>query len=559
MNREPRPASPPVTQDVRWLSVAAFLVIALAALTIFMNTASYFIGPKVFQGIWEDSLMLVRYAHNLAKYHEMVWNAGGEHAYGLTSPYYFLLVVIPVSKYLTAQALAIPVMSSLICGVLFFIALAFLLFRFLPGPRLYRHLAIAAIAFSLARNSGDLAIHMTSGMDTYFGLLYFTIYIALARWFSLWPTVWSAILTGLFGGLAFGARPDVLAWTVLIPLIWVILVPERKLPVVMLSATIVVLVVQLAFTTYYFHSPLPLPFYAKSTQMYPGLTGYRGTAIHHFIIFLISYWLLFLLVALDCALNARRWWRDTSPLEKGLLAGIVAHMSYFLFVVTQIMPYAQRFYYPALPALIYLAANAAIRLLGGMPGDWISSLTRVAPPYRWAVIAAAVLVLPPHVGDLSTFSKFAHRDFATFDLMQEYRVYLETYWFGLDFFSTLPNDFTMATTEVGHVAALNLDKVVVDIAGLNDPLFVRHRFSADVFFQHYHPDLIYMPHPGYRAMKEDMENNSLFKADYDFIPAEKLGIQSMGIAMRRSSKYYPEMRKMVSESCAQHLAGDCSL
>ena len=547
----------------RWLSRAAILIIALSALTLFTSVALYFAGPKPFFGVWEDALMLTRYAHNLIAFGKVEWNPGGQPTYGLTSPYYFLTIVMPVATFVTHNALAIPLASSMISGLLFFVSTALMLRYLLPGRLVFRHLAMALIAISVARNANAFAVHFASGMDTLFALFFFTSYIALARWHALTLTWRSAAVSAVWGGLAFGARPDLLAFTLLIPIAWVLAARDRRanrLGLLQVVVTVLVVALQLRLAAAYFHSPLPLPFYAKSLHLYADLTGFRFTAVQHFFEFVLAYWLLFLVIVLDIAVDARAWWKDSSPLVKGLLAGVLIHMTYFLLGVTQIMPEAQRFYYPELPAIIFLAGCATVRLLGRVPESWLASLSRCPKPYGIAVCAAAVLVVPPfYVGEPMQLGSLLGRHFTSFDLTQEYRAYLSNYWFGLDRFSNLPSNLVMATTEVGHVGAMNLDKTVVDIAGLNDPLFVHQRFSADQFFAHYHPDLIYMPHPGYRAMKSSLETNPTFQRDYQYFPAETLGAETMGVALSRSSPSYEQMRNIVADVCAEKRAGSCTL
>ncbi len=547
----------------RWVSKEAFLILALSAITIFLSIAHYFVGPKPFLGVWDDALMLSRYAHYLSATGRMEWNPGGQPTYGLTSPYYFLSVVMPVAAFVTHNPLVIPMLASVISGLLFFAAMALTLRFLLPGPVIFRHVAMALAAIALARNATDISIHFMSGMDTFFAMLYFTIFIALARWHSLSLTWASAVLAGFWGGLAFGARPDLLAFTMLVPLVWVLLGADRRqkrLGALMLFTALLVLIAELGIAQMYFHSPLPLPFYAKSLQLYPGLTGFRYTGLVHFVGFVASYWLLFLLIVLDIVVDVRGWWRDASPLIKGLTAGVAIHMGYFLVGVTQIMPSAHRFYYPALPAILFLAGCATVRLLERAPATWMSALSGLARPYRYAAFAGAFLILPPpHPGELDVFAALAHRNFPSFDLTQEYLAYLPNYWFGLDRFSTLPSDLSMATTEIGHVGAMNLDKTVVDIAGLNDPLFAHHRFSADAFFLHYHPDLIYMPHPGYQAMNASLESNATFQRDYEWLRADQIGVEWMGIALNRGSKHYKEMREIALEVCAEHRGTPCNL
>lgn len=540
----------------RWVSVEACLIVLLSGITVLLSIARYFVGPKPFLGVWDDALMLPRYAHFFLLTGKMEWNPGGQPVYGLTSPYFFLAIVSPVAKFLSHNPLAIPMIASMISGCLFFIALAFTLRFLLPGSVLFRYVAIAVIALSFARNATDISIHFESGMDTFFAMFYFTVFIALARWHAIAPRWISALAAGVWGGLAFGARPDLLAFTMLVPLAWLVLGQSRRIRLLgaaMLAAGVAVLALELSLAAIYFHSPLPLPFYAKSLQLYPGLTTFRYTGLVHFTGFVLSYWFLFVVILLDVAVDVRAWWRETSPLIKALAAGVIIHMGYFLVGVTQIMPAAHRFYYPALPAVVFLAACAIVRLLNRLPEAALPSLFEWRRPYRYAAFAAVLVILPPpHPGDLDVFGALLHHQTPSFNLTEEYRAYLPNYWFGLDRFSALPSDLTMATTEIGHVGAMNLDKTVVDLAGLNEPLFAHHRFSAAVLFAHYHPDLIYMPHPDYRAMNESLAGDPTFRRDYELFPARSIGVDWMGVALSRSSPHYAEMRRIVSQVCAEH-------
>jgi hypothetical protein len=377
-------------------------------------------------------------------------------------------------------------------------------------------------------------------MDTFFGMSYFTFYISLTAWHAKSRTTVSAILTGIVGGLAFGSRPDLLIFSIIVPALFLLhemQTGQMRLGFITLAATGITLTAQVITAVNYFHSPLPLPFYAKALHPYAGLTGFGITGIHYLLDYLLSYWLLFLLIAAGLASGIRGWWSEAAPLERGLLVGTVVHITYFLLGVTQIMPRGARFYYPTLPAVIYLAGMSAVRF------RW-SFFDRIPARLMYVPIALAVLAFPPQVGDFLKVERIAKGDVASFNLASEYRTYLSDYWFKLDQFSALPSDLTIATTEVGHPAALDLNRNIIDLAGLNDPLFTHHRFSADLLFQNYRPDLIYMPHPGYRGMNEELEQNATFRQDYEWIPANRLGA-TMGIALLRNSKYYPAMRQIV--------------
>ena len=102
----------------------------------------------------------------------------------------------------------------------------------------------------------------------------------------------------------------------------------------------------------------------------------------------------------------------------------------------------------------------------------------------------------------------------------------------------------MATTEVGIPAAMNPQKIIVDLSGLNETNFVRNGFSADYLFQNYQPDLIYMPHPHYQRTIEQISGHPHFVQSYEYFPASVLGVE-MGVALKRDSRYHSEMRAIV--------------
>ena len=136
-----------------------------------------------------------------------------------------------------------------------------------------------------------------------------------------------------------------------------------------------------------------------------------------------------------------------------------------------------------------------------------------------------------------------------FDILDTYKKRWQTYWFGLDGFSRLPDDLVLATTEIGLPAAMNPRKTIVDLSGLNETAFAHHGFSADHLFQTYCPDLIYLPHPHYTRIIEQIINSPFFIQYYEHFPALELGTE-MGVALWRGSRYYPEMRAVLDRGAS---------
>ena len=268
----------------------------------------------------------------------------------------------------------------------------------------------------------------------------------------------------------------------------------RKNGRLILLLTAAVTAAQIFLAWRYFNSPLPLSFYAKGTRLYGDflIAQYRFLPAVEFLSYLASYWYLWALIGADLLLNSRRWMSRGATVDKGLLAATCLYVLYYLFFVVQIMPYHQRFYYPTLPALLFLAVQSAARLIERIPPTIRRELS---PPSRSGRFLATLFLLgflfPAALTvcrDLS--GQFYRGNFLNFDVVKDYRNRGSSYWFRLDQFSRLPDDLVMATTEVGLPAALNPGKTIVDLAGLNETAFAHRGFSPFHLFEKYRPDAL---------------------------------------------------------------------
>ncbi len=497
--------------------------------------------------ILDDAFMFVRYADSVLAGAKISWNPAGEPTYGLTS-WLFLSLVLPIRFFLPADPALTAGLASLLGGILFLVSLAILVKRHTDaGPGVGRLLMLLSFG-SLAASIYYLAGHFVGGMDTLFACAFLSIYILVARRHERTPSTASIAWMGLWGGLAFSARPDLLIYSFFVPAAIAFFGADSKTRcngVLILLLTVVAVGAQVLFAWHYFNTPLPLPFYAKGTQLYGAFLAaqYRFVPAAEFLSFLASYWYLWTLIGADLMLGGRQWKSRVSAVDKGLLMATCLFVLYYLFFVLQIMPYHQRFYYPTLPALLFLAAQSATRLIDRIP----PLLQRELQPFRFlATLVFLGFLFPAAVSVARGLgSQFYRDDFLNFDVRDTYLKRGSTYWFRLDEFSLLPDDLVMATTEVGMPAAMNPHKTIVDLTGLNETTFARYGFSPDYLFQEYRPDLIYMPHPHYQRVIEQISNHPHFIAHYEYFPAATLGVE-MGVALDRDSRYYPEMRALVT-------------
>ena len=502
--------------------------------------------------VLDDAFMFVRYADRILSEGRLAWNPGGEPIYGPTF-LLFLGVVLPIRALLPGEPALSAALSSLVCGIVFIALLPILLRRTDSAGATHRRVFLALVFLILAASTSSLASHFVSGMDTTFALAYLTGYLLLCLWAGRREGKIGALAMGLCGGLAFSARPDLLVYTLLVPVCMTVFGADREAKrngLWALALTVAAIGVQITGSWYLLRSPLPLSFYAK------GMVGYGDIFASHYRLvpfvelthYVASYWPLLLVIGLDLVVSRRQWRSGISPVERALLVATCLFVLYYAFFVLQIMHRPQRFYYPTLPALVFLAAQGGARLAGAIPKPISAELERLP---RWAVVGFAILLggllLRPAVTAAVELRRKATRGrLLNFDVVANYRDRYTDYWFGLDAFSDLPDDLVVATTEIGRPAALNPHKQIVDMTGLNERAFAHEGFSADRLLLNHRPDLIYMPHPHYEDMATQLIKHPVFAAQYERFSGAELGAE-MGLALRRESRYYRHMARIVRE------------
>ncbi|WP_437667125.1 hypothetical protein [Sorangium sp. So ce1182] len=558
--------SPPRAAVRRLASACFWITMALCLALMACKTAALFDVST----LWDDAYMFQRYAHNILAGHGISWNPQGPPAYGLTS-LAFLVAAVPFHLITGGNTSLAAMLQSFVCGPVLLVLLVLLVLRAAGDGKGARLSCFALVAFCVARST--LTDHFVSGMDTSFGLCFLTAYLLLAQRVLGQARVAGGAALGAFGGLAFSVRPELTAYAVLVPLALVALERDRarrRFGLAALAATAGILALHLGAARLYFGSPVPLPFYAKSTNLYGSgiLRAYRGRPTIDLLDWLDFFWPLFAVIALDVlvGLGARQaapvtpaeegqrtghraWWAASSAFDRGVLAATLLCLAYSWLFVVPIMGYSQRFYYAPLPGLIYLACRSAVRLARTLS----DSLGQPAPAALPVAAVAALAVLWLH---LSTPLATAGKDLAgavAANRLGHFNVVKhgstsgpQKYWFAIDRVSTLPDDLVIATTEVGMLGAMNLDKTILDMAGLNDRRFALDPFSADRFFEAYKPDLIYMPHPHYVKMTQDLEAHPEMSR-YVVHSKKKLGTLDFGIAIRRDSPYFEQLQQIVKD------------
>jgi hypothetical protein len=310
--------------------------------------------------------------------------------------------------------------------------------------------------------------------------------------------------------------------------------------------TTAVLGAQVGLAVLVFGSPLPLPFLAKSLGIYGEsmYASYRGVPLRELGRFVRGQWPLLGAIVAGAVAGFPAVLGRARAVNRGLLAATVLLVAYEARCVLQVMYYHQRFYYPALPALMVLAL------------DGLGALARRRARLRRPAAALAILATLAVLGLLCPFARELHahwrkgdevRHVGRFGLLYGYQARWRHLWYRLDEVSALPDDLVIATTEIGLPAVLNPRKTIVDLSGLNTPAIARHGFSAETLFRAVQPDIFYMPHADNRRMDEAIRTHPYFEANYDYWPAQQLGTL-LGVAIHRRSPHYAALRAIVENS-----------
>lgn len=491
--------------------------------------------------VWDDAYMFVRYADNLLEYGNLAWNPNGDSTYGLTSLAY-LIIVIPLRLIFPTEPALVMILASLISGLLVVLSMVWLL-RKLVTDNIHRRVVLIILLLSIIVSGESITAHLTSGMDTMFAIF------VLIVWMKFLYGSDNYGLIGVLGGSMFIVRPDLLFIVMgMIPVLFVKKTSHSQIMRLIIGIVISV-VLQLILTWFYFGNPFPLSFYVKNIPVYSQqfYGYYTNTSWGFFLEFIRSYPYLIGIIMIGFLTRYRSWqWQD-----RGLLLGSIAFCVYHIAFVIPIMGFSQRFFYPTVPILIVLASREFIHRLNNLPISMIETLKN----YPIRILFVPLLLIFAFINPMPIIltlvqytqpEKIPTIGIGRFDLQTTYDYLYADNWYGLDELSNLDDDIVIATTEIGLPSAMNLQKTIIDLAGLNQPDFAFNGFSAEwLMAEQNQPDWIYMPFPHYEGMWTSIFEHPIFQEDYEFFTAQLLGT-SMDVAIKRDSKFYSTMIELVN-------------
>lgn len=527
----------PIISIVSMLAIIILIGMGISITTRFLDDK-----PTV----WDDALMFARYAHNLDKTGVWSWNSGEPPVFGMTELVYGGLVWANGDR--ESNPIDAVQNTSTAYGLIWlFFGVVLVISRFIATNR-HKNLSHLLLMWGLLvlglSAHTNLLHHFTSGMGTTTVLLYVTLYIALSQWAKYTPKFWIYAIVGIIGGLGFAVRPDVMLFTACVPLSLFIFAKtdkDRRLALFMGIITIIILVVQMLMAQFYFGSALPLPFFAKSGGIDDGYLAnqYVAVSIDQLGAYIYSNRILIVLIVAGIFANHKKFIKRIGRVEIGLIAGMVGYIGYYALFVTQIMPEHQRFYYPTLPIIIWLACIGVISLTERLYGLLMILWQFLSQNLRLGMVMGVMVITTMSVSNtLYEAYRFIYQHEIT-----DYPPH-DARWYRLAQFADVDN-ITVATTEVGAVAVANFSWRVIDLAGLNDTRFALSGFSADGLLNDYRPDLLYLPYPDYIEMIEAILIHPQFIQQYTYFTAGQVRLP-MGVAIRKDSPYYDQLLTIAS-------------
>lgn len=567
------------TQVAAWSRRLARCMAWALVVLVLVGAAGYVGSDLLRRAVWDDAYMFVRYADHLRAGDGLRWNPGEPPTYGLTA----LLYVVPVTvlRALAPESDDFAVLwTSVACGVLLLCALARLVHVVLRGVA-NAGVAWLLITVGVLAEIGPLQ-HCATGMDTTFALLLLTLFLVAAARPERRATGRSAIAFGASGGLLYAVRPDLLLFPAALLLgefVAAAAGAPRRRAFLAGATALAVVAAQLALAQLYFGSALPLPFYAKAVQSFePALAAkYEQRAADGLRDFLLHHSPLVVLALSPLLGGWRRLRRTWTAADLALLLATVAFLVWYRGFVVQVMHMGQRFYYPTLPPLVWLAARAAAAWLREPPRLLVASDGRLRASWRLASLLALVAALTwtgPRFAErvvewygfasgrtaLTTLEAVATEEEADGTpaaagdgLVLRTAANLRVAMFLAREFDALPADLVVAGTEIGFVGLAAGRHRVVDLCGLHDADIARHGFSADRVLEVDRPDVLYFPHPDYRAMRTALFQHPRFVAEWEKVPRARRG-PYLPFALRKTSPHYQQLKAILARTLARSAA-----
>lgn len=513
-------------------SRGAVALVALVAvgLSAWISASKIFAPPPT---NFDDAYMYVRYAKQILAGHGHAWNPDGVQTFGSTNTLY-LGFVLPLRGLTSLTDAGILRLLSGSFGAGALAVMVITAWRFTGAPTRFRNLLLwAGLIVPPIACSDIFTFHGRTGMGTTLALftnsvlIYCTLrMLALATTRSVLPVVIAAYLTYL-------ARPDNALLAGLVPIGAILLVmprPSKKKMLVRFCAGLgLFLAVDLSVKLAVFGSPLPLSVFAK-TQGHLG--EYAGAAQWNALAFLFDFLGLALpFLCVIAAFAGRRHLLMIATLLVPVALTLAVH-----FGTLQIMGYQARFSFPTLPFFVASAALALghfTLLFGSREEGTCARLSGKALASRLLVVFAVALLLPAADAALTpVYTRHLKESTpAPAKTWNPRGLPKLKYWDCANAMAKIahhsPEGTVICLSEYGKVGAVAPHVTILDPLGLHNRDVAMNGFSADAMLAK-KPDLIWLPHPDYVTIRNELMASRELWEDYAVYPAAL----NFGVAVR---------------------------
>jgi len=503
-------------------------VLPIIYLIIIISSLSYYI-VRVLQPpetAFDDAYMFMRYARNILDGFGIAWNPGAEWTYGSTSlPHLFIVTMLnaalPFSMpWILRLSSILPACSAVIILIV-------------AGSSLSRHsflhnnfLAWTAIIIPCVMTIEPFIFHSRTGMDTMLSMAGIALLVFITAKLQSRSEIESRLFQVMLvcAYLAWAVRPDNIIYVTVMPLLTLVFhndLKQKRLYIVRYIGFIGIMIIFDLLVKYaLFNDPLPLSFYVKNLFSSSGYDGlYKWNPWQYLLLFIRANIVIFIIFIITFKV---KYYKILTP----YFASILLTFGYY-FTVVQIMGQQARFYFPSLSVLVIITVLSADRFFSEEIDlkKWTFLGTRAAS-------ILLLFLLMSGMGHLATSYKMDHQKT---EMLSEGKVASETtlgWWQSIQIMARLAENFPpgtkLALTEYGYIGAVAPHLQIIDPLGLNDRTFAHHGFSAQEFFKR-KPDIIWLPHPDYTAIRSAILTSNEFKESYHYYPH----ILDYGLAIRK--------------------------
>jgi hypothetical protein len=385
-----------MTKKISWPSLVFLLLVAAYGLYAarFIERTSFIIDGEKFYTLFDDAMISMRYAKNLAEGHGPVWNPG-ERVEGFTNPAWVGLMAIFHLLPLEASKMSLPVQISSAVFLAFNLFFVKKIADELTGGQkpLVSLGAVFLTAFYFPLNNWSL-----QGMEV--GLV--TLLLTASAWqvlrsmraerFSAWPYI--------LLGFATWVRMDAVVPYLTILGFLVLFDPQHRRQHLIWGGGLFVafIAVQTALRVAYYGDPLPNTYYLKMQGYSLVSRVKRGLTVYAQFIWTMN-WLLF---AIPFVIVLIRLDRSTSL----LLLLFLAQSAYSVYVGGDAWEHkggANRFISSAMPGFFVIFVYTLDKIRAAV-------LALRGEQNRWIVLGTQLLLIPVLLASIGSFNTLLERD-----------------------------------------------------------------------------------------------------------------------------------------------------